>query len=135
MTPYKALVITVLYCLYYHREGGVPWRAYAVASPYFVHAFPIPPPPSIIYDCIGIINILYTLCLQCRYRHRNLSVIVPVSPYKILHSYVALVPAPSCIRQYKFVHKFAGTLDTAYYIICIRSNHNNIYYAWVSACP
>ena len=52
------------------------------------------------------------LCLQCRYRHRNLSVIVPVSPYKILYSYVALVPAPSCIWQYKFVHKFAGTLDT-----------------------
>ena len=36
-----------------------------------------------------------------------------VSPYKILYSYVALVPAPSCIWQYKFVHKFAGTLDTA----------------------
>ena len=52
-----------------------------------------------------------------RYRHRNLSVIVPVSPYKILYSYVALVPAPSCIWQYKFVHKFAGTLDTAYIFI------------------
>ena len=38
---------------------------------------------------------------------------MPVSPYKILYSYVALVPAPSCIWQYKFVHKFAGTLDTA----------------------
>ena len=36
-----------------------------------------------------------------------------VSPYKILYSYVALVPAPSYIWQYKFVHKFAGTLDTA----------------------
>ena len=35
-----------------------------------------------------------------------------VSPYKILYSYVALVPAPSYIWQYKF----AGTLDTAYYI-------------------
>ena len=43
-----------------------------------------------------------------------LSIIVPVSPYKILYSYVALVPAPSCIWQYKFVHKFAGTLDSAY---------------------
>ena len=31
-----------------------------------------------------------TLCLQCRYRHRNLSVIVPVSPYKILYSYINL---------------------------------------------
>ena len=54
-----------------------------------------------------------TLCLLHRYRHRNLSAIVPVSPYKILYSYVALVPAPSCIWQYKFVHKSAGTLDTA----------------------
>ena len=51
-------------------------------------------------------------------RHRNLSVIVPVSPYKILYSYVALVPAPSYIWQYKFVHKFAGTLDTAYIQCC-----------------
>ena len=51
--------------------------------------------------------------VQCRYWHRNLSVIVPVSPYKILYSYVALVSAASCIWQYKFVHKFAGTLDTA----------------------
>ena len=58
------------------------------------------------YKCIN-----NTLCLQCRYRHRHLSVIVPVSPYKILYSYVALVPAPSCIWQYKFIHKFAGTLD------------------------
>ena len=47
------------------------------------------------------------LCLQCWYQHRNLSVIVLVSPHKILYSYVALVSAPSCIWQYKFVHKFA----------------------------
>ena len=37
-----------------------------------------------------------------------------ISPYKILYSYVALVPAPSCIWQYKFVRQFAGTLDTAF---------------------
>ena len=60
-------------------------------------------------------NYYYYYYYRCWYRHCNLSVIVPVSPYKILYSYVALVPAPSCIWQYKFVHKFAGTLDTAYY--------------------
>ena len=68
--------------------------------------------------------ILYEISLgiRCVYSagtgmHRNVSVIVPVSPYKILYSYVALVPAPSCIWQYyKFVHKFAGTLDTVFKI-------------------
>ena len=35
---------------------------------------------------------------------------------RILYSYVALVPTPSCIWQYKFVHKFASTLDTSYLI-------------------
>ena len=53
------------------------------------------------------------MCLR-----RNLSVIMPVSPYRILHSYVALVPAPSCIWQYKFVHKFAGT-QTLRFSACI----------------
>ena len=33
---------------------------------------------------------------------------------KSMYSYVSLVSAPSCIWQYKCVHKFAGTLDTAH---------------------
>ena len=40
----------------------------------------------------------------------------------MLYSYVAPVPTPSCIWQYKFIHKFAGTLDTAYNITVPKNN-------------
>ena len=58
-------------------------------------------------------NNINTITRFSMYRYFNLRCVY--SAGKLLYSYVALVPAPSCILwQYKFVHKFAGTLDTAF---------------------
>ena len=62
----------------------------------------------------GVPRFLYTLCLLRR--HRNFSAIVPAGPYKMVYSYEALTPPPAYICQYNFVHNFAGTLDTAFFI-------------------
>ena len=67
-----------------------------------------------------------TLCLLRRHRHRNFSAIVPAGPYKMVYSYETLTPPPAYICQYKFVHNFAGTLDTAILILALSFFFRNL---------